>query len=41
LIENIDLPQPVKLILDQGRKYSLGIMNLRVNAFRGGHGCPP
>lgn len=29
-MENIDLPQPVKLILDQGRKHSLGIMNFRL-----------
>ncbi len=29
-MENIDFPQPVKLILDQGRKDSLGIMNFRL-----------
>lgn len=29
-MENIVLPQPVKLILDQRRKYSLGIMDFRL-----------
>ena len=29
-MENIDLPQPVKLILGRRRKYSLGIMNFRL-----------